>query len=186
MIKAEIRQKYRGLSRQELLDKAYELGWNYLKNSDSCSQSTVAALHELLNIDDVVVKVATSSFGGQALQGLGACGSLIGGTIALDYYFGRPLENLSDKEIIQANLDVLANACKVAQLLYDKYVKEYGTVICVQMQRQFFGRIYCFADPEEVEKFCKIAGNEEKCWGVVGKATCWVMEILLDKGAIQL
>lgn len=31
MTKAKVREKYRGLSRQELLDKAYELGFNFEK-----------------------------------------------------------------------------------------------------------------------------------------------------------
>jgi len=68
VIKAKLREKYRGLSPQELADKAYELGFNYEKNSQSCSQSTVATFHELLDIDDVVVRVATSSCGGEAVQ----------------------------------------------------------------------------------------------------------------------
>jgi len=185
MVKAKVREKYRGLSRQELLDKAYELGVNYLENSGSCSQSTVAGVHAILDFDDSVVKVATSSCGGQAQQGLGTCGGLIGGTMVLDYFFGRPVENLSDKEVIQANLDIAATAYKVPMLLYDKYVKEYGTVICAQMQRQFFGRIYCFTDPEEMQKF-RNTGNSKKCQDVVGKAARWIMEILLEKGAIKL
>ena len=64
MIKAKLREKYQGLSRQELLDKTYDLGFNYEKNAQSCSQSTAAALHELFGIDDAVVRVATSSCGG--------------------------------------------------------------------------------------------------------------------------
>lgn len=31
MTKAKVREKYRGLSRQELLDKAYELAFNFEK-----------------------------------------------------------------------------------------------------------------------------------------------------------
>jgi len=42
MIRAKVRRKYQGLSRQELLGKAYKLGCNYEMNSQSCSQSTVA------------------------------------------------------------------------------------------------------------------------------------------------
>ena len=76
MTKAKVREKYQGLSPQELLDKAYELGFNFEKNSYSCSQSTVAAIHELLDIDDVVVKVATSLSGGSAEQFSGTCGVL--------------------------------------------------------------------------------------------------------------
>ena len=55
MINGTVRQKYRVLSRQELLHKAYELGWNFGLYSGSCSQCTVAALQELLGFEDVVV-----------------------------------------------------------------------------------------------------------------------------------
>ena len=82
---------------------------------------------------------------GSAMQFLGTCGTLTGGTVVLDYYFGRPVENLSDKEFLEAN----------------KFVDEYGSFICAQMHRQFFRRIYCGADPEEMKKF-EEAGNVKK------------------------
>jgi predicted alternative tryptophan synthase beta-subunit len=110
MIKAKVTEKYRGLSRQELLDKAYELGFNYEKYSQSCSQSTLAVLYELLDIDDVVVKVATSSNAGQDGQAVGTCGALLGGTMILDYFFGRPVEKLSYQECIPANLELMWDA----------------------------------------------------------------------------
>jgi len=185
MVKAKVREEYQSLARQELLDKAYELGVSYLENSGSCSQCVVAGVHAILDFEDLVVKLATSPTGGQALQSLGTCGVLVGGTMVLDYFFGRPVENLSDKEIIQANKDILSSANGVAMLLADRFVKEYGTFVCAQMQRQFFGRVYYFADPEDMEKFGK-AGNSKKCQDVVGKAARWIMEILLEKGAIKL
>jgi hypothetical protein len=181
----KVREKYQGLPRQELLDKAYELGVGYLENAGSCSQSTVAALHEILGFDDMVVKVATSQEGGTARQFMGACGAVAGGVIVLDYYFGRPVENMSYKESIQANRDKLEAASKPPMLLVDKFVKEYGTYTCIQMQRHLFGRIYCLTEPNEWEKFVE-AGNVEKCDDVVGKAVRWVIEILLDEGAIEL
>ncbi|GAI22847.1 unnamed protein product [marine sediment metagenome] len=188
MIKAKVREKYRGLSRQELLDKAYELGFNYEKNSYSCSQTTVAALHELLGFDDVVVRVASSSNGGQIGQVVGTCGGLVGGTIVLDYYFGRPAENMSYQECIQANLEPLRDAMEVAKLLYYKYIKEYGTIICPHIQVQLFGRHYYFLEPDEMEKFEKAGAHSDpkKCCHIVGNAAWWAMEILLDKGAVEL
>ena len=177
-----VREKYRGLSREELLDKAYELGANYEKYSRSCCQSTVASLHELLDIDDIVVKVATTSAGGQAAQVAGTCGALIGGTMILDYFFGRPLEKVSHQETIQSNLDALMNALEVAGLPYDKFIKEYGTILCPHIQAQLFGRHYYFLDPDDNRKFDEAGGHEDKCTSVVGKAARWVMEILLDRG----
>ena len=188
MIKAKVRKEYRGLSRQELLDKAYELGFNYEKNSQSCSQCPVAALHELLGFDDVVVRVASSLAGGSAVQFLGTCGSLAGGIMVLDYYFGRPVENMSYQKCIQANIDASGPGFEVAQLLADKFVKEYGTFICAQIQRQLFGRFYYATDPDESRKMGEAGAHSDpdKCCHIVGNSTRWVMEILLDKGAIEL
>ena len=188
MTKAKVRDKYRGLSRQELLDKAYELGSNYEIKSTSCSQSTVAAVHELLDIDDVIVQAATSLCGGSANQFLGTCGALSGGIMILDCYTGRPAEKMSHRERIQANIDALEPASVAPELLADKFWKEYGTIICAQIHRQLFGRIFGLSDPDEMEKFENLGGHSDpaKCASVVGKAAQWVMEILLDKGIVQL
>ena len=188
MAEAKVREKYRGLSRQELLDKVYELGSDFEKNSGSCSQSTVAALHELLDIDDVLVKASTSLCGGSAEQFLGTCGTLSGGIMVLDYFFGRPVEKMSYQERIQANIDALHSAFETPLLLADKFVNGYGVIICAQIQRQLFGRFFYLLDPDEREKFVEAGGTSDpdKCRRVVGNAARWVIEILLDKGAIKL
>ena len=177
-----VRAKYRGLSRQELLDKAYELGVKCDQNSHSCSQCMVATLHELLGFDDVIVKVASSSGGGQAGQAVGTCGGLIGGTIVLDYFFGRPVEDISYTDIVKPPWE----AMEVAKLLYDRYIKEYGTIICPHIQAQLFGRHFYVPDPGDMEKFEKAGGHTDKCPHLVGNAARWVMEILLDKDAVEL
>jgi len=188
MAKVRLMDRYQDLSRQELLDKAYELGFNYEKYSWSCSQCVVAALHELLGIDEVVVKVAPSICGGTADQTLGTCGALAGGIIALDYYFGRSLKEMSYQEYIQTNVDALNSGGEVAQLLADRFVKQYGTFICGQIQRQLFGRIFCFTDQDGIEKWLKAGAHSasDKCCHVVGNATRWVLEILLEKEVVKL
>lgn len=187
MIKAKLREKYRGLTHQELLQKAYDLGFNFEKNSQSCSQCTVAAIHELVDIDDVVVRIATSSCGGHADQVIGTCGGLIGGTIVLDYFFGRPSQKMSYQECVKANLDAFDSAIKVAKRLYDKYIGEYGTIICPHIQVQLFGRHFYFTDTDEARKFEEAGGHSspDKCCHIVGNAARWVMEILLDKGVLS-
>jgi hypothetical protein len=184
----KVRKKYQGLSRRTLLDKAYELGVNYEKCSMSCSQCTVAALHDILGFDACLVKAANSSCAGQAAQVAGTCGGLIGGTLVLDYYFGRPIEKISDKEFIQENVDVLLNAMGIAKLLFDKYVEEYGTIICPHIQSQLFGRHFYLWDTEELEKFEEAGGHSdpEKCVNIVGNAARWTLEILIDQSAVEL
>jgi hypothetical protein len=149
----KVREKYQGLAREPLLNRAHELGVNFERCSTSCSQSTVAALHDILDFDDSLVKAANSSCAGQAAQGAGTCGALIGGTLVLDYYFGRLAELMSDKEYVQENVDVMLNAMSIAKLLYDKYIEEYGTVICPHIQTQLFGRYFYLWDPDELAIF---------------------------------
>ena len=183
-----VREGYRGLTREQLLDKAYELGVNYEINSYSCSQCTVKALHEILGFEDMLVKAATSLCGGVAFQLLGTCGGLSAGIMVLDRYLGRPAERMSDKEVIPENIEPLFGAQSVARLLYNKYVEEYGTITCAGIMAQLFGRLFYFEDQDEFAKF-EAAGahtNPEKCVRIVGNAARWVMEILMDKGVVEV
>lgn len=184
-MKAKVAEKYRGLSRRELLDKAANLGAGYLENSHSCGQSTVAAIHDVVGFDDILVKASTSFCGGMAEQFLGTCGVLAGGIMVLDAFFGRPIEKMSSEKVIQENLDVLETAWEPTEALSEKFVNEYGTFICAQIHRRHFGRIYYLRDPEEIEKFSK-AGGLTTAGSIVSKGVRWVLEILLDRGAIEL
>ena len=187
-MKAKIRDKYQSFSPQELIDKAYELGANFEMKSFSCSQSTVAAIHELLEMEDVVVKVATSSCVGTANQSLGSCGALVGGVMAIDYFCGRPVNSMSSRKRINSNINALFPAFVNPSLLANKFWKEYGTIICSQIHRQLFGRILYLADEDEMEKFERMGAHSEpdKCGHIVGNAAKWVMEILIERGVVEI
>lgn len=188
MSQAILRNKYRDLQRHELLEKAYQLGAKFEEYSCSCSQSTVAAIHELLEIDDVVVKVSTSLCGGTAIQGLGTCGALAGGIIALDYYFGRPADRMSCTKFIKENVESLFSYHHVPPMqLAEKFIGKYGTFTCIQIQRKLYGRTYCFTDEDDLVKFEDVGSHSDptKCKDVVGSASRWVIEILLDRGALS-
>ncbi len=184
----KVRAEYQGLSLQALANKAHELGTDYEKYSTSCSQSTVASLHKILGFENSLVKAATSSCAGQAAQVVGTCGALLGGTMVLDYYFGRPVEKISRQELIQENVDSLLSAMSKAKLLYDKYVKEYGTIICPHVQTQLFGRSFYLWDKDELAKFEEGGGHSDpgKCMDIVGKVASWTIQILVGEGAIEL
>ena len=186
MITTNLRKDYKGLSHDEILDKAHELGMNYQKYSGSCSQCVVAALHTLIEMDDMVVRVADSSCGGQVGQVIGTCGALIGGTMALDYFFGHPAHKMSHQEGVPGNLELHIDAVATATPLFYKFIEQYGTTICPQIMLQLFGRHYYFLDDEEMEKFEKAGGHKDKCNNVVGNAARWTMKILLDKGVIKM
>jgi len=177
-------EKYRALSRQELLETAAQLGSDFENFSGSCSQCTAAALREILGFEDVVVKVATSSCGGQAGVSTGVCGGVIGGTIVLDYYLGRPAEMLSPTETKPQSLETLSNAMESARLLCDRFIKQYGSILCPQVQTKIYGRSFNLQDPEEWKAFIDAGAHSDptKCMSVVGNSARWTLEILLDKG----
>lgn len=186
---AKVTESFQNLSREELLDKAHELGAAYEQNSYSCSQCTVAALHRILGFPDVLVKAACSNAAGTAWQLMGTCGGLVGGIMVLDYYFGRPFEHMSDQEVVMdPNINELFVAQPVARMLLDKYIENYGSFTCANIQQQTFGRVYYLEDPKEFEKLEAAGGHSDlqKAPRIVGNAARWALEVLLDKGAVEI
>ena len=181
----KVKKEYAGLTREQLLEKAYQKGHDYLVNSGACAASTVAALHDIVGCDPLLVKVATALSGGTAEQFLGSCGVLTGGILVLGYYNGRPLEKMSDKERIQENVDASQVPYASAMKLTDKFVAKYGTFICNQIHRQKLGRIFYPFEKDESVKF-GAAGGPKLAAEIVGNGICWVLEVMLDEGILEL
>jgi C_GCAxxG_C_C family probable redox protein len=181
-------EKYSALSQEQLLQKAYDLGVAFEKYSGSCSQCTVAALQEILGFEDVIVKVATSSCGGQAGLSTAACGGVIGGTIVLDYYLGRPADMLSATQAIPQGMELFSSAMEAAQLFCNKFVNCYGSILCPQVQEKVFGRSFNHQDPCDWQAFLDAGAHtdETKCMRVVGNAARWTLETLLEKQVFTL
>jgi C_GCAxxG_C_C family probable redox protein len=181
-------KKYLHLSPKQLLEKAHELGVAYEKYSGSCSQCTVAALQEMLEFEDIVVKVSSSSCGGQAGFSVGACGGVIGGTMVLDYYFGRPVQMVSAAEMNPDGMAALAHSIETAQILCSKFEQEYGSILCPQIQSRIFGRAFNHREPADWEAFIAAGAHSDpsKCMNIVGNAVQWTMEILMDRGIVKL
>jgi len=181
-----ISEKYRNMTRQELLKKAAELGSDYERFSGSCSQCTAAALREILGFEDIVVKVATSSCGGQAGLSNGVCGGVIGGTIVLDYYLGRSVELMSPAREIPEGLEALSSAMEAARDFSKKFIDEYGSILCPQVQTKLYGRSFNLQDPEDWKAFMDAGAHTDptKCIRVVGNAARWTLETLMEKGKI--
>jgi C_GCAxxG_C_C family probable redox protein len=178
----QLTEKYRNLPQETLLQKAYDLGVAFEKYSGSCSQCTVAALQEILGFEDIVVKVATSSCGGQAGFSVGACGGVIGGTIVLDYYLGRPANMVSATQAMPQGMEVFARAMEAAQSLCNKFIHQYGSILCPGVQEKIYGRAFHHQDPVEWQAFLDAGAHTDptKCMSVVGNATQWTLEILLE------
>lgn len=179
----KINEKYKGLSREQLLEKVYQLGVDFERNSGSCSQCTVAALHEILGFEPVIVKIASTSCGGQAGCSTGTCGAILGGTIVLDYYLGRPAELLSMTHESQEAQDVLESAMETSMAFCKWFNDKYGSIHCSGVQELIYGRTYNLQDPADWDAFMADGAHTDptKCMSVIGSAARWVLEMLLDK-----
>ena len=160
--------------KNEVKEAIYNSGFNFEKNYGGCAQCTLCALKPYLDIDDAVIKSATGLMAGGVRSG-NSCGAFNGGLMAIASVTGRSPQNMDDK---QAVADTLA----LGRKLFDKFMEEYGTVICRDTQYKIMGKSYRMYDPEDMQRFLDDGGHDDKCTDVVAKAAVWAAEILEEAG----
>ena len=166
-------------TKTELLKKAYDLGFEYEKTYRGCSNCVVAAIQDTLNIrDDAVFKAATGFAGGVGLSGVGICGAVAGGVMVLSHILGRERSNFSDPDRIRFK------SFDISNMLVEKFLEEFGTVICRDIHFRKFGRPYYLRDPDEFQKFHDAGAHDVKCPEVVGRGAQMVVEIVMDEGLL--
>lgn len=166
---------------EELLDKAYQLGFEYEKTYKGCSQCAIAAIQDTLNIkEDNVFKAATGLAAGGGLTGIGVCGGYVGGVMMISLLYGRERSNFADPEKKRFK------SFELARRFGELYHKELGSIICRDIQMLRFGRPYYIADPEDFEKFEEAGGHVDKCTTVVGAASRLAVKFIIDEELVQM
>jgi C_GCAxxG_C_C family probable redox protein len=167
-------------TKEEALDKAYKLGFEYEKVYRGCSQCAIAAIQDTLDIrDDSVFKAGTGLAGGGGLTGIGVCGGYVGGVMVISQLLGRERSNFEDPEKIRFK------SFELARKFLQQYTQELGSIICRDIQLIKFGRPYYIADMEDFEKFEEAGGHVDKCTDVVGKAAQLAVKFILDEGLVK-
>jgi C_GCAxxG_C_C family probable redox protein len=163
----------------ELANKAYDLGKEYEKTYWGCSQCVIAGLQDALGIrNDDVFKAATGLAGGTGLAGDSGCGAYTGAILVLSSFVGRERNNFSDPENIRYKTHQLVRKFR------EKFIHEYGSVNCRDIQNKIMGRYYYLPDPQEYEKAHNAGAHDIHCPEVVGKAAKWMTEILLEENLV--
>lgn len=166
---------YENMSREEVLQKAYETAFKYEKELGNCPQAIMATMDDLFDIGgESAFKSGTGLAGGGALAGTGTCGALTGGYMALGILYGRnKKEYTSGKRAVRAY--------KATKKLHDKFVEEFDGATCKEVQEQIFGKSFNLWSKEEYQEFEEKGGHEDKCTDVVGKVAQWTADIILDE-----
>lgn len=154
--------------------KAYELGVKYESEYRGCCQCALGALQDAFDKgDDSVFKASTGFATGTGLMGDAGCGAYSGGALFVGQLIGRE----------RTNFDQSSSASGIFQVIeefHSKFINEYGSVICSDIQDKIFGRHFHLMDKEEKILFEKMGGHRDKCPFVVGKASAWMAEIILN------
>jgi C_GCAxxG_C_C family probable redox protein len=160
----------------EVAQKAYQLGKEYERNYRGCSQCVIAALQDVLDVrNDDVFKAATGLAGGTGLTCDSGCGAYTGAVLVLGLLLGRERNNFSDPEGVRFKTHQLVRKYR------EKFIQEYGSVVCRDIQNKILGRYYYLPDPQEFEKFHNAGAHDIHCPEVVGKAAKWMAEVILKE-----
>jgi hypothetical protein len=137
---------------QTILQKAYELGHDYEARHGGCARCTVAALQDalpMLGVDEGLFRASTCLDGGATPVAEQNCGGFTGAGMVIGYLCGS-----------RRNGEFHGSAGLAHQLLhevYDRFAKEYGTVLCRDVRK----------------------GVQGDCPEAVGRAARWTAEALL-------
>ena len=69
----------------------------------------------------------------------------------------------------------------LAKKLFDKFIQEYNSIMCKDIQTKIMGRSFSLWDEEEKRSFEDAGGHKDKCPVVVAKACVWTAEIIWDE-----
>lgn len=162
-------------SKQELLEKAYRLAFKYEAELGSCPQCVLAAIKETLDVgDEDTIKSADALAGGTSLSSRGTCGALVGGLLAISSIVGREYDDFKAGKNKR-------RVFKYAKILYDRFISEYGSLLCCDVQKKLFGRSFNLLDKKEYEEFEKAGAHVDKCPSISGNVAKWTVELILDE-----
>ena len=156
------------------IKKAYELGVKYESEYRGCCQCILGALQDAFDKkDDAVFKAATGLAGGTGLIGNAGCGAYTGGVLFIGQLIGRKRENFKESSSRTGIFKIIGE-------FHDRFIEEYGSIICSDIQKKIFGRSFNLLDKDDWVLFEKMGGHRDKCPVVVGKAAVWMVEIVLN------
>lgn len=164
--------------REKILEEIYQTAYDYESEYGFCAQAVLGALHDYFEeIDSEIIKASHPLAAGGAMCGDGACGALLGGMLAIGSYFGRRKDQFGDSDE-----EYWTGSSRLANKVREKFIEEYGSVLCGDVQELLMGRTFDLWDTADYKNFEKAGGHDDKCPDVTGKVAKWTAEVLLDQG----
>jgi len=166
--------------KEEFAQKAYDAGYRLQLEKRCCSQTSLAGLFEALEISSPeVFKAATGLAGGGALFGDAGCGAYDGGLLVLGMLKGRALDNFVTEETNRFK------CFEVGRALHKKFIAEYGTVICRDIETKIMGRPFFLSDKDDYGKADELGAHAWVSPTVVGNACRWAVEVIFEENLLD-
>lgn len=175
---AEIAANKKG---EELLDLVEELAEGYQYQYGGCGQAIIVALQRCLDLPGGPEAVKATGYVGLGIARMGdTCGALLGAIIALGLASGRA--NLKDApypepEVVDKTTGN-PKSLETVRGFYRKFVENFGSSTCRDIQIKMFGRSYDLGNPEGLKQFKQV--SQGKCAEMVGKTARLVAQTILD------
>ena len=168
------------MEKQKIINKAYEIGFAEERDVRGCAQCAIAGIQDALGVrNDAIYQAGSALAGGGAECIDSSCGAYSGGLMMISAFFGRNREDALAKK----GRDTKYDSFRLGSAFHDKFVSEYGSVICGEVHQHLFGRSFNLRNDDEKQLF-RDAGaheDEDKCCAVVGNGAKWATEIILDE-----
>ena len=167
---------------QDILKKAYELGYKFEREYHGCAQCVIGAFYQLFPIarNEDIFRSGNAQAGGLGLSAKGQCGAVAGAAMIISQFYGRSLGGIADPE--RKRFVAYQKGAEFGE----KFAAEFGTLICGDIQKKMMGRSFNLLKPEDWEQFENAGGHDTHCPQVVGTATRILVEMLLADPDLKL
>jgi hypothetical protein len=166
-------------TKKEVIIKAKEFAVAHEAKYKGCGQCTFLAIIDALrwggiellpeDIEQRLYPAVSMLTAGVCMTGEGTCGAVASSVMAIGLALGVPMDSADVTAARQA-------AAIVRDTLLAKYYKEYGSILCKDVQRKYFGKAWNLTDDEMAHEFLGITHG---C--TIIQTAEWTTGIILDE-----
>jgi hypothetical protein len=167
-------------TKEEIIEKAGELGTEYESKYRGCAQCAFSAIVDALRWGglEIIPQDAEESLfsglallsGGVCVTGDGSCGAVTGSVLAIGIALGISKEKLMDSGVRRMAYDTAKGA------ILDRYYAKYNSILCKDIQRKLFGKAWDLTVPELSEEFLRQSNG---C--TIAPTAMWATACILDE-----